>query len=351
MKPSLYSLYKRGKYYRPPSIDRGDRNEVERFSVAAVAFCLEYDRDFRKHFWNNVCNQTGDLDLGTAASIEIEERNWSDLKITNGDCLAVVEFKAGAPLDKKQNPMKDAFWGEKGYGWEMLQIQRSQKLRRCFYTILGYGGKLRFVNGTLLRPRHRRVQELKMGRSEGIVCAHQLWSVLVDGEGFSASKLVQDLFNCLGILNIKEFQLMSVRKIHIKPTELTATAANVIRVIDQLKSTFGLKGKYDSSVESDESWWLGFDITGAKKIKQQMPTDGAWFGFESDTKSGHQRSVYLYGADRIQANKIKRSFKKPFLCDMEKDDAGLNLIITESDAKDADYEWFASVFRKLGLKD
>ena len=66
MKPSLFSLFKRGKYYHaPPSsteggdpqsdeINKHERKEVERFAGAAVAFCLKYNPAFRKHFWKAV---------------------------------------------------------------------------------------------------------------------------------------------------------------------------------------------------------------------------------------------------------------------------------------------------------
>jgi len=47
--------------------------------------------------------------LGKRAQIDIEEEHWSDLKITNGNCVYVVEFKAGAPLEAKQNPDEPRF--------------------------------------------------------------------------------------------------------------------------------------------------------------------------------------------------------------------------------------------------
>ncbi len=370
MTPSFYSLFRRGKYYHS-SLREGEeaqteeskreRREVERFAVAAVGFCLQHDKAFRNHFWKNVCYQRGDPETADGASIVIEEDNWSDLKITNGRCVAVVEFKAGAPLEVKQNPIKDEFWNETGYGSEMLgQLKQTRSFRRLRYTILGYGKPLRLGNGKLMRPPKRFVRNLALAQvtsSKGIVCCQRRWNDLHDG--FEPKGIVKDLFDCLGGLNIKELQLMKIKKIHTSRNKINAEAANALSVIEGVKKSFGLVGDYDSSVESDESWWLGSNIEAIKSAKaharnkkriKELTGKESWFGwlgFEADTESGPRRAVWLYCADQRRAETAKPFVKKLASCKLCEGD----LIITDSTPDSADYDWFAAVLRQLGLKE
>lgn len=171
MKPSFYTLFKRGKYYRP------HMREVERFAVAAVGFCLQYDMPFRNHFWKKVCWKKGDPTSAEHATIEIEDKNWSDLKIKNGNCVAVVEFKAGARLDSKQNPMMPKiFWNKKGYGREMLNQCKSD----VRFTILGYEKDLKLRKGKFMCPQNRG-KASGASRRLGVFCCQRSWDDLCKG--------------------------------------------------------------------------------------------------------------------------------------------------------------------------
>ena len=70
MNPSLFSLFKRGRYYRPrlmiESAEGGDpkeekeRQDIERFVVAAISFCFRHDpTKFGRHFFKTICNSSG----------------------------------------------------------------------------------------------------------------------------------------------------------------------------------------------------------------------------------------------------------------------------------------------------
>src|SRR5437016_752014 len=116
MKPSFSSLFKRGRY--SPREDQDDskaatkrREERERFAVAALAFCLRHDEGFLRHFWEKICYVPSDpaqMPPITADDVFVEWQPWADLalrsEIATQDYLWVVEAKAGASLQPKQNP-------------------------------------------------------------------------------------------------------------------------------------------------------------------------------------------------------------------------------------------------------
>jgi hypothetical protein len=258
MKPSFFSLFKRGKYYRVRSFSenghqqgeetQNERKEVERFAVAAVAFCLKHDKDFLRHFWQNVCQQHGDPSLDKDALIEIEENSWSDLTIINGNCVAVVEFKAGAPLENKQNPNHIEFLSEKGYGWMLRQKNAKKNIR---YTILGHSEHLIPDKGI---------------RKRGIFCGQRSWDVL--SSGYQPGKMLGDLFDSLANLHVKEFQLMKTKQIQVK-RRINAEGAKAMGLIEEVKSIFKFTGSVDSGELPDEkTWWLGSNVE-KSRLKQR----------------------------------------------------------------------------------
>ena len=201
MRPSFFSLFKRGKYYHRVSVDlqatvdssqsaKHERKEVERFIVSALAFCLQHDSEFRSSFFGNVCRYRTDPAL-ERWSVEIEPHAWGDLVIRNrtvsGHFVYAVECKVGAILDDHQNPdHSDDFRGPKGYGRVLAATEKDAELR---YTVLGYRGSLRlprFFPDLRLRAEHRRWAD--------VVAAH------TPTEGITL-----DLFNSLGHIAIPEF--------------------------------------------------------------------------------------------------------------------------------------------------
>src|SRR5437763_8967831 len=125
MKPSLFSLFKRGRYFRLPSTDVAESSdadrvhrEVERFVAAAIGFCMQHNNAFKRFFLLEVCGITP---KGKRITIDVEPQNWADLMIVVGRLRCVVEFKIGASLQRHQNPAEEEqFWaGPSGYGYRM----------------------------------------------------------------------------------------------------------------------------------------------------------------------------------------------------------------------------------------
>lgn len=366
MKPSFFSLFKRGRYYHPhppftedeepqsESVKSG-RREVERFAVAAVAFCLEHDEPFRKHFWERVCKQDGDPELKNDIQIGIEDKNWSDLKLTSGDCVCTVEFKVGAPLERKQDPNhNEEFWGIGGYGGEMLfnRVGRYRIIGKC----LGLG------RATHKRPPSQFTADLRFSEispGAGIYCGERLWRDLSDG--LQPSNLVKNLFDSLGMLGILDFKLMETKKIEVIPELNDASAAKALVVIQDVKTAFGLTGECESWAETDNSWSLGSRIDKASSDNKQHlvsltgnKSSFGWLGFENLEK-GPKRYVWIYCADKAKAEQAEghfANFAPEAVMSLEDGGEGSwNLIITDPKSAGSDYEWFAKVFRKLGLTD
>jgi hypothetical protein len=190
MRPSFFSLYKRGRYLPTPDIgDDSDaakkqRKETERFAVAALAFCLRHDEGFRRHFWEKICRvqgvDPGEMPRITDGDIEVEPHQWADLRLTsvNGTdrFMWVIEAKAGAPLAKKQNPTKDEF-RKKGVGYGRLFRDAEAKLRtKMRYIVLGASKDLEL-------PARKKVP--------GISVQQRSWADLL--EGMPRKGIVKDL--------------------------------------------------------------------------------------------------------------------------------------------------------------
>src|SRR5206468_1313743 len=104
--PSFLRLFRRGHYCRPlPIADESDiakaqRQERERFAVAALAFCLKHDRKLLEHFWQRVCRVPGDpkmMPTIAPAEILLEPPHWADLRLVSLNQTArflwVIEVK------------------------------------------------------------------------------------------------------------------------------------------------------------------------------------------------------------------------------------------------------------------
>src|SRR5947199_2735394 len=149
MKPSFFSLFKRGRYLSARE-DQDDskaatkrREERERFAVAALAFCLRHDEGFRRHFWERICRvPSGPAQMPriTADDVAIEPPEWADLALSSeagtDAYLWVVEAKAGASLQPKQNPASPEFLERGGYG-ALLTAHKPTERTRLRYIVLG----------------------------------------------------------------------------------------------------------------------------------------------------------------------------------------------------------------------
>jgi hypothetical protein len=344
----LFTLFKRGKYCsrRPISSESGDgeekaivereRKEAERFAVAAVAFCLNYDKPFKEHFWRVVCRFPGDPQLTSDSKILVEENQWADLKIANGSHIYVVEFKIRAPLADKQNPNKDAFWQEGGYGSKM----RLDPQHTYHYIILDQSESFQLDH----RPCRNNVQ-----------CRSRKWTDL--NGATRPSRLLHDLFDCLGSLSVSNFESMKAKKISIGAGIRNVGDAFV--VLNAVSDSLGVKTKFDCSRSEQSAWWIGYNILrrgSAMNTRQlQKRTNNkskilAWFGFQGSEGSPTERAVWLYCGDRKRANRASKLV--PSADDPQKYDwCGWAVeIVCELGREPSDYDWFLSVFEKLGVR-
>src|SRR5437879_6021403 len=103
MTSRFLQLFKRGRYVSVRSLASSEvgeetqakkHEERERFSVAAVAFALTFDKEFKAHFLRVL----GDLSAGDITEISFEPERWGDLVLQGARHALVLEFKLGALL-------------------------------------------------------------------------------------------------------------------------------------------------------------------------------------------------------------------------------------------------------------
>ena len=195
MKPSLFTLFKRGRYFRlpPPSEDEDAavvrvRREAERFAAAAVAFCMRHNPKFARRFLSKVCNIP--VPSKTKILIEVEPESWADLFIRIGRCVCVIEFKLGAPLQLHQNPSSPAFWSAPtGYG---AKVETAFANNPKHFVVLGHPHYILFPQRALWTFQ----------RAEWNLLAKEFES------HFASTRLLCDLRDCLARFNVWEFSSM-----------------------------------------------------------------------------------------------------------------------------------------------
>jgi hypothetical protein len=84
LKPSLYALYKQGRFRRSGSEEKEAQEQKERFAVAMLAFVREHDLEFRKDFLEQVCERTH-ADDAKDFRVELEIPNCGDLVLRKRD--------------------------------------------------------------------------------------------------------------------------------------------------------------------------------------------------------------------------------------------------------------------------
>jgi len=121
LKPSLYALYKQGRFRRAglEGTDAGIQ-QIERFAVAMLAFVLEHDVNFRRHFLERLCGPRHSSDAENL-DIELEFRDI-DLVLSKKDDSRgfAFEFKVGGDKQWNQIPrIRDSFH------WDMARKSRN----------------------------------------------------------------------------------------------------------------------------------------------------------------------------------------------------------------------------------
>lgn len=356
MTPSFFCLFRRGHYFRPPDEDdhsegaRTQREERERFAVATLAFCLKHDAPFRQRFMEKICRVPSDpqkLPLVTADGIEIEPYHWADLRITSA-CERyrwIIEAKAGARLQEKQNPVAAAFTkpGE-GYG-ALFRADEKDYRRKLRYIVLGINTPLKLKDG---------------GKRSGIAIQERPWNAILDG--ISKTGIVKDLIDTFAELHIGDSYMEKAKRIKLGEGVIpdAVKAATVLRAVCDYLGAGDNKFHMQAEAYEDGYGCLGYWIKQPssnasvkyKKLKQATMSEGwslGWYGYEYDAQGVTKRVVYLYFASITKRDNMQKKLKKKLnkLCavaDATMDGDTLCVHVTGPLKQSVnEFEWFQSV--------
>lgn len=346
MKPSFFALFKRGRYFRlpPPSEDDDPevlrrRKEAERFTAAAVGFCMFHHPNFARVFLHNICNIS--VQPKTKVTVDVEPESWADLLIGVGRSICVVEFKLGAPLQAHQNPSEAVFWGKRsGYG---AKLQAAYPRAKKHFVILGHRGYI------------------ALPERSGWQFAQANWSLLADGfeARFGKSKLLCDLRDCLAQFEIWEFASMKARELSVFSEDVIhgSLAWEILRQaylcpdLDFSRSTKAYL--LDAEVGNRSGWHFGIEIQNraSKPLRELIrPTTNGplmWFGYESPGRGKVDHSIWFYCETRLIADLIAEGMRhsrqdsyRVLRPDDDEDDSSYVCIRERSLIGRHDFDWF-----------
>jgi len=340
------TLFKRGRYFRLPPPSENDnaeilraRKEAERFTAAAVGFCMVHSSKFARHFLKEVCKI--DISSNAKIKVEVEPESWADLLIRVGRLVCVVEFKLGAPLQPHQDPSSEKFWDDRsGYG---TRLKAAYPRHKKHFVILGHPR-------WLLLPQ-RELWEF----------AQTQWTSLARDfeQRFGKTKLLCDLRDCLAQFEIWEFASMKARKLFVSPDYVVngALAWEVLKqayLCPDLKFMRGGSAYHlDAEIGDRSGWHFGIEIQRVASTPLQMlirpQTSGAvmWFGYESERRDKVYRSVWFYcESERIAdffAETLRPSSRSSYRLLRKDDEQGNQSYICVRSAahySSRDFDWF-----------
>lgn len=289
-------------------MERRERKELERYVAASIGFCFKHNPKFRQHFCEAICGIP--LPLSTAVpddAMEIEPANWSDLRLSSGSTVHVIECKVGAPLKPHQNPELTTFFKKGGYGERLAKFAKDKNSTPC-YVVLG-------ADGVLKLPAENA--------GLGIVVSQRRWSDLA--AGCLGEPLVNDLVESLGNLDIEPFTLHQSN--NMKVTKSLEDAPFAYTTLEHTAKVLGLIPKFwriGGQRKAAGEWSFGIDVFKiadkcAKGDNQQRldrmvkPKTGhtAWFGYQS-AEGGQRLAVWLYCGSKQQATRLQETLARRF---------------------------------------
>ncbi len=341
---SLSSLYRRSRYERIEPLENGEGKQAqerkELFAVAAVAFTMKHEADFKRHFLKEVCgvNDTGNAD-DYKILLQPHDFDLALLKATEKSEAIVVEFKVGADLEPKQDFRKKEFeLSPQGYGY---QIQDDKEGKYSKYANLKY---------VILLPKENQgslsENSVRVGR---IQCHSRTWSrLLYAGQ---EPPLVEELLNWLG-QNVSEMKSRIYKNMkNVQSTKAAAEMCGILSCVsEKLLNQKRPKIRWTMD-ESDYSFGVdipkesdGFD--GIRKQKNPRWPLG-WFGYCKRQGNEPRLEVWIYIGSNV-AKELAEWIKRRLGDTAEvKADPDSNIVISCSQPRDGDMEWFESVLRKL----
>lgn len=286
-------MFKRGRYVSLRSLAAAEageakgnagRQERERFSVAAIAFCIEHDASFKRHFLHGVAG----LSPEDVTKVTVEPHHCADLLLEGARHVLVLEFKLGALLQDKQSPESRIFT-EVGYG---------AKIRDLFTSP---GKELRYV---VIGDKDFKPRDL-----DGLQCSSIPWLKLLMPSD-EESSIEKDLYDCLGHLGAPVFLCRQM-----KNRKLATEAKGAMTVFGTLQHLLESEGipmhRYDSNVNAiglsfrNSSATPGTLHSKLVETVQSVGKDLGWLGYETGEDGKGCISVYFY-ANSETAPEVRR---------------------------------------------
>lgn len=350
MKPSFYALFKRGRYSGLVCdgngiVEPAAARQRERFAAAVLAFCMRHDADFRRRFWEKICRVPGDpTQMPPITSHEVALEPWAcaDLCLTSDSgterFMWVIETKAGAPLQPKQNPKHDEFKAPGiGYGAQLCSNNAGAR-RKLRYIVLGAEESLQIPDGS---------EQL------GIAIQERKWSHLL--QCLPKVGLTQDLADTFAELKIGEFYMEKARSLRV--TESIKDTVKALTVVNAFCHQFGgsQRRTFNHVLFDDGHACFGYYLN-------QPPSDAtkeylelrnatrdtacvAWFGYEISAKGEARRAAWFYLNSETKRDKLKEKLEKVFPFVEPKHDGKDVCVVVSSglDQPEGDFDWFQSV--------
>lgn len=354
--PSFYALFRRSRYggvmqtHGDTDEERRSAEQRERFAVAAVGFCLKHSLEFRKHLWQRICRTSGDPQTPDSIQVEVEPVHWADLRLLaeapGWKCVVVIECKAGAPLDGKQNPSCPEFvQPDHGYGWFIAKRAADTGVPHR-YVILGAS---EVINRAEVLP----------GLPDEPSFTQRSWCCLA--EDSPTTPLIEDLFDSLGRLGISAFRMQRVSQVHL--ADDFAGAADAWEVLSALGSPDVCGFRSGSWKIIGESPAPGHFNIGAylRRPSEKMDTCGlhlnlhktlapagnelAWVGYETGPSLAPgqmRRSVYFYCTDAESAEQLTARLATGFPDCLTFREEYCAVLASAGQSRVHDLEWFKS---------
>lgn len=303
MKPSFQALFRRSRFCRDNSFAEDDQQgqmQRERFAVPAIAFCMKYDREFKRAFLKEICEW--DLSDPESVSAEIEPEDCVDFLLASKGRVTVIEFKIGAELEPHQNPAESTrFLDDKqtpiGYGKQIAELYK------------GYGGSICYI----VISHEKRFEKLDLQvNSARIVCINKTWSDV--GSLPTESEIAKDLFDCLGSLGVREKKFRIPAMKYTEKLVLGSQTVGAAKTYEVLKHTIEAMEidqdfvKPDISFTPEDAYFgMKFErrpntgnardtLSRLQKLVNPKPEDKyvCWVGYQQKGSQPTELSVWLY---------------------------------------------------------
>ncbi len=353
MKPGFVALFERGRYCRRRDDER--HLQQERFTAAAIGFCIQQDEQFARVFWNKICQGDGDPPAGIV-HCDVEPEHWADLVVfnqtQNGEMACVVELKLDKPLSDHQNPANAAFSSESGYGKLVVDDK----------AVLGNLPRRYVVLGAMPEPDLPATHG-----TTGLSLDQRQWADLE--RVLPESPLCNDFAQLLQSFEVAAFRYRLTK--NMKVTNSLAEAAKAHALIQDTAASLGFRinpkswdiRAHDPSQPGYWCYGVGIEMKTAgqqgdlflRLLGDRAGAEwAAWMGYESDGKEGFDLLVELYpsssAAPAVQQMLTKKADATGWRCNVAHEGEPRTIRIRGTPPVEiSDSDWFQSVFHAVGI--